>query len=259
MDLGLTNAAVLVTGGSGGIGRATALAFAAEGARVAFTYNSREDVAKTVSDEIVEAGGEAFAVPMSLNSIESVEAGVEAVVRHWGGLDVLVANAVDWGGGDFEERATRIEDSPTDDWQRMLRANLEGNFALVRAAAPALRGSAQGRVVLISSNVAEHGFPGSWSYGAAKAGLHGLTVSLTPDLGRDGILVNVVMPGLTLVDGHHQVVPDEALSQIAAQFPAGRLPSTEDVAAAIAFFGSPRNGGTTGEIVRVTGGTPVMA
>jgi NAD(P)-dependent dehydrogenase (short-subunit alcohol dehydrogenase family) len=196
---------------------------------------------------------------MSLNSLDSIEAAVETVVRQWGGLDVLVANAVDWGGGDFEERATSIENAPVDDWQRMLRANLEGNFGLVRAATPTLRRSGQGRVVLISSNVTEHGFPGSWSYGAAKAGLHGLTVSLAPDLGRDGILVNVVMPGLTLDDGHHLVVPDEALPGIAAQFPAGRLPTTEDVAAAIVFLSSPRNGGTTGEILRVTGGTPAMA
>lgn len=259
MDLGLKNAAVLVSGGSGGIGRSTALAFAAEGARVAITYNSREDVAKTVSDEIVEAGGEAVVVPMSLNSVDSIGSAVDAVVRHWDGLDVLVANAVDWGGGDFEERATSIEDYPVDHWQRMVRANLDGNFGLVRAATPALRRSAQGRVVLVSSNVSEHGFPGGWSYGAAKAGLHGLNVSLAPDLGRDGILVNVVMPGLTLDDGHHQVVPDEALPGIAAQFPAGRLPTTEDVAAAVVFLSSPRNGGTTGEILRVTGGTPALA
>jgi NAD(P)-dependent dehydrogenase (short-subunit alcohol dehydrogenase family) len=259
MDLGLSNAAVLVTGGSGGIGRATALAFAREGARVAITYNSREDVAKTVADEITEAGGEAFVVPMSLDHLDSVADAVAAVVRQWDGLDVLVGNAVQWGGGDFEKRATRIEDSPADDWQMMIRANLEGNFRLVQAAAPALRRSAHGRVVLVSSNIAEQGFPGSWAYGAAKAGLHGLTASLAPDLGQDGVLVNVVMAGITLNDGHHQVVPDEALPSIAALHPARRLATTEDVAAAIAFLGSPLNRATTGEIVRATSGTPSAA
>ncbi len=256
MDLRLERAAVLVTGGSGGIGRATALAFAAEGARVAITYNSREDVAKAVADEIADAGGDPHVVRMDLDDAESVEAAVESTVERWGGLDVLVGNAVNWGGGDFHNRPTRIEDADPDQLLPVMRANLVGNVRLVRAAAPALRESAHGRVVLISSDLAERGMLGSWAYSAAKAGLHGFAAALAPDLGRDGVLVNIVMPGITLDDGHHHVIPDAVLPGIAERYPARRLPATDDVAATIAFVCSPRNRATTGEIIRVTGGAP---
>lgn len=259
MDLSLTNSAVLVTGGSGGIGRATAVSFAREGARVAITYNSREDVAKAVLDEIADTGGEPYAVQMTLDELESVDRAVAEVTEHFGGLDVLVGNAVQWGSADFDTRATRIEDYAQHDWQEVLRGNLEGNFQLVKAAAPALRRSANGRVVLVSSTLAETGMAGTWAYGAAKAGLHGLAAHLTPDLGADGVLVNVVMAGITLDDGHHHVIPDQALPSIAAAFPAGRLPGTEDVAATITYLCSPRNAATTGEIVRVSGGRPSAA
>lgn len=259
MDLSLRNAAVPVTGGSGGIGRASALSFAREGARVAITYNSREDVAKAVADEIADAGGEPYVVQLTLDDLESVDRAVTDVVEHLGGLDVLVGNAVQWGSADFDTRATRIEDYAQHDWQEVLRGNLEGNFQLIKAAAPALRRSAHGRVALLSSTLAEDGMLGSWAYSAAKAGLHGLTVSLAPDLGRDGVLVNVVLAGITLDDGHHHVIPDQALPSIAARFPAGRLPSTEDVAATITYLCSPRNAATTGEIVRVSGGRPSPA
>lgn len=259
MDLQLNGTACFVTGGSSGIGRATALTLAAEGARVAISYRSNKDAAHDVADRIRSLGGEAYTVWMELDDLDSVDTAVRSVIDHWDGLDVLVGNAVQWGGGDFDSRATRVEDSPVDDWQRMLRGNLEGNFRAVQAAAPALRSSEHGRVILISSDLAERGIPGSWHYSAAKAGLHGLVAGLTGDLGTDGVLVNVVMPGITLTDGHHPVIPDEMLAEIAKRHPAGRLPTVEDVAATIAFLSSRRSRATTGEIVRVNGGNAYAA
>jgi NAD(P)-dependent dehydrogenase (short-subunit alcohol dehydrogenase family) len=255
MDLGLTNAAVLVTGGSSGIGRQTALTFAAEGARVAITYNSRKDAAEGVAEEITAAGGDPFVVPLDLDDADSIAEAVEATVNRWGRLDALVGNAVHWGSADFHNRPTRIEDVPAEQWLPVMRANLVGNFRLVQHAAPALRRSAHGRLVLVSTDLAERGMLGSWAYGAAKAGLHGLVASLAHDLGLDGVLANIVMPGITLEDGHHRVIPDEALTKIAKRFTAQRLPDAADVAAAIVFLCSPRTTATTGEIVRVTGGT----
>jgi NAD(P)-dependent dehydrogenase (short-subunit alcohol dehydrogenase family) len=254
MDLGLRDAAVLVTGGSSGIGRTTAIGYGREGARVAITYNARKDAAEAVAEEIEAAGGTAYVVPMDLNEPETIAAAVAATVRQWGGLDVVVGNAVNWGSADFHDRPVKVEDGKPEWWVPVMRANLEGNYHLVQQVAPALRQSEHGRLVLISTDLAERGMAGSWPYSAAKAGLHGLVASLQHDLGQDGVLVNVVMPGITLENGEHRVIPKPALDQIAATFSARKLPDTTDVADAILFLTSPRTTAIQGEIIRVTGG-----
>ncbi len=254
MELGLRDAAVLVTGGSSGIGRATAIAYGREGARVAITYGSRKEAAEEVVAEVERAGGQAYAVPMDLNEPASIEAAVAAVIERWGGLDVAVGNAVNWGSLGFHGRPEKIEDAPEDWWTEVLRANLEGNFRFVQQVAPALRRSAAGRLVLLSTDVTARPLPGSWPYGAAKAGLHGLVMALSHDLGADGVLVNIVMPGITLEDGKHRVLPKEATDKIALQFSARRLPEATEVADTILFLTSPRTPAIQGEIIRVTGG-----
>ena len=255
MELGLNGAAVLVTGGSSGIGRATAIAYGREGARVAITYNARKDAAEAVAEEIEAAGGTAYVVPMELNEPETIAAAVAATVQRWGGLDVVVGNAVNWGNLGFSDRPENIEDAKPEWWVPVLRANLEGNFHLVQQVAPALRRSEHGRLVLISTDIAERGLPGSWPYGAAKAGLHGLVASLQHDLGKDGVLVNIVLPGITLENGEHRVIPKPALAQIAAGFTARKLPDVSELANAILFLTSPYTTAIQGEILRVTGGT----
>jgi 3-oxoacyl-[acyl-carrier protein] reductase len=253
----LAGKAVLVTGGTGGIGRATAIAFGREGARVALTYHGNAEEVETVCKEVEDAGGEAFPVPMDLSDLASVESSVSAVTEHWSGLDVFVGNAVNRGSiTSAADLPMRIEDADLNYWQEIIRANLEGNFRAIQVAAPALRRSDAGRVVLVSSGTAEYGQAGGGPYGAAKAGLHGLMASLARDLGADGGLVNIVMPGITLDNGHHNAISDEHLPAIAGRLPARRLPSTQDVAAIIVFLSSPVNGAITGEIIRVTGGTP---
>jgi 3-oxoacyl-[acyl-carrier protein] reductase len=254
MELGLQAAAVLVTGGSSGIGRATAIAYGREGARVAITYNSRKDAAEAVAEEIEAAGGAAYVVPLDLGEPETIEAAVSSVVEHWGGLDVVVANAVSWGTAGYDERPQRIEDAPAQWWTEIIRANLDGNFHLVQQVAPALRRSGQGRLVLISTDLAERGMRGAWPYAAAKAGLHGLAASLQHDLGADGILVNVVLPGITLENGEHRTIPKQALDGIAAGFTARHLPDVSELADAILFLTSPRTKAIQGQLLHVTGG-----
>jgi NAD(P)-dependent dehydrogenase (short-subunit alcohol dehydrogenase family) len=254
MELGLKDAAVLVTGGSSGIGRATAIAYGREGARVAITYNSRKDAAETVAGEIEAAGGTAYVVPMELGAPDTIAAAVASTIDRWGGLDAVVGNAVNWGSLGFHGRPEKVEDAPLDWWTDILRSNLEGNFHLVQQVAPALRRSEHGRLVLLSTDVAVRPLPGSWAYGAAKAGLHGLVTALQHDLGADGVLVNIVMPGITLENGEHRVIPKPALDQIAAGFSARKLPDADELANTILFLTSPRTTAIQGEIVRVTGG-----
>ncbi|MGW7680359.1 SDR family NAD(P)-dependent oxidoreductase [Kribbella sp. NPDC054772] len=254
MDLGLKDAAVLVTGGSSGIGRATAIAYGREGARVAITYNSRKDAAEAVAEEIEAAGGAAYVVPLDLAAPETIKTAVASVVEHWGGLDAVVANAVSWGTLGYDERPEKVEDSNPEWWTGILRANLEGNFHLVQQVAPALRQSGHGRLVLISTDLAERGMKGAWAYGAAKAGLHGLAASLQHDLGADGVLVNVVLPGITLEDGKHRAIPQPALERIAAGFTARHLPDAAELADAILFLTSPRTKAIQGQLLHVTGG-----
>jgi 3-oxoacyl-[acyl-carrier protein] reductase len=251
MDLGLRGSTVLVTGGTGGIGKCIARAFAAEGANLAITYSSQPDAAKLLVDELRSTGVDAICAHLDLTDPASVVGVVDSTTAHFGGLDVLVSNAVRW-----EEWRDYIEDWVPEDWQPTLRANVEGVFQLAQRAAPSLRRSAAGRIVFISSSLTERGMVGCWSYAAAKAAGHGLARGLAWDLGRDGVLVNTVMPGMVLVDGHHRSAPDDELAALAAKQPAGRLPTGEDVANAVLFLASTVNRSITGEVLPVTGGTP---
>src|SRR5690606_1845307 len=248
MDTGLRERVVLVTGGSSGIGTATAVAFAREGARVAITYRTHEQAARKVAAAIEEAGGEAFCTPMDLEDPQSAQRAVDAVLERWGRVDVLVANAVRWGG-DAPDPSRRFEDVPVEEWQAMVGANLVGAAAAVRAVLPGMRARRWGRIVLISSGVAEDGLPGPGAYGTAKAGLHGMARALAWDGGRDGILVNVVAPGFTLTERALDF-PQEIIDRLSAAVPTRRLSGPEEVAGLVVFLGSAANGNLTGELVR---------
>ncbi|WP_049564585.1 SDR family NAD(P)-dependent oxidoreductase [Nonomuraea sp. SBT364] len=248
MDTGLNDRVVLVTGGSSGIGAATAVAFAREGAKVAITYRKNEQAARAVAAEVAEAGGEAFSTPMDLEDLPSVQAAADAVIAHWGRVDVLVANAVRWGG-DAPDPGVRFEDVPVAEWLAMVGANLVGAAASVRAVLPGMRARGWGRIVLVSSGVAEEGLPGPGPYGTAKSGLYGMARSLAWEAGRDGILVNVVAPGFTLTERAPDF-PRAIVDRLAAGTPSRRLSRPQDVAGLVVFLGSAANGNLTGELVR---------
>ncbi|MDA0636932.1 SDR family NAD(P)-dependent oxidoreductase [Nonomuraea sp. MCN248] len=248
MDTGLRERVVMVTGGSSGIGAATAVAFAREGAKIAITYHRREDAAREVAAAIAAAGGEPFLTPMDLRDLPSAQRAVDDVLARWGRVDVLVANAVHWGA-DAPDPTTRFEDVPMSAWLAMVDANLVGAAATVRAALPGMRARGWGRIVLISSSVADEGLPGPGPYGAAKAGLHGMARALAWEGGRDGILVNVVAPGFTLTERAPDF-PQAIIDKLAAGVPTRRLSDPEDVARLVVFLGSAANGNLTGELVR---------
>jgi len=248
MDLQLADRVVLVTGGSRGIGRAVARLLAREGARVAITYRSSADAAAEVAGEI-----DGMAVRLDLADVASIRAAVGAVVERWGRLDVLVSNAMDPTGLTLFPPA-RFEDVPTAAWQPFLRTNVDGPYAVAQAVVPAMRAQGFGRIVMVSGTSGLDGLPGAAPLAAAKAALHGLMRTLTKELGPDGILVNVVLPGTTLTEHIAAVLPAAGRAAREQASPIRRLLAPEEVAPAIAFLGSPANTGVTGELVRVSGG-----
>jgi len=254
VDLGLKDHTVLVTGASSGIGRATAIAFGGEGANVALTYRANRSGAKETAERVGAVGGEAMVVPLDLAEEGSIRAAVDAVVGRWGGIDVLVANAVEWGAPAPPWNPPLFEELPSEQWQRMLRTSVDGAFHTVQAVLPSMRERGWGRIVMLSSGSVEYGMPGGGAYGAAKAALHGLGRSLARELGPGGILVNVVMPGLVVTERNLKAIPEQVRDTVATESPSGRLSVPEDVAAAIVFLASKANGNTTGEILRVAGG-----
>ena len=253
MDLGFSQRVVIVTGSSQGIGRAAALLFAKEGARVVVTYHSEGERAQRVVDEIAREGGEAIACALHLSDPESIHATAKAAVDRWGRIDALVNNAVEWGTR-TPWNVPMFEQLPDEDWRPMLRANIEGAYDAIRAVLPAMRKNGWGRIVNVSSGIAVDGFVGAGPYAAAKGGLHGLTRTLAKELGPANILVNVVMPGFTLTERNAGRVPDEHRKKIEQSSPIRRILPPEEVVPTIVFLCSPMNTAVTGEILRASGG-----
>ena len=253
MDLGLSQRVVIVTGSSRGIGRAAAVLFAKEGARVAVTFHDQRKKAEEVVDEIHRAGGEALAVNLDLVSIESIHVAAQFVIKQWGHIDILVNNAVHWGERSLSNMPP-FEELPAEEWRAFLRANIDGHYAAIQAVLPSMRAKGFGRIVNISSGVAADGVPGTGPYAAAKAALHVLTRTLSKELGSAGILVNVVMPGLTLTERIATMIPADTRDRIAQASPIRRLLLPNEVAPAIVYLCSAANTAVTGEIIRASGG-----
>ena len=247
METGLRNKVAVVTGASGGIGGATAAALGREGARVALTYHGNEERARGVAEAVTAAGGEAITVRLALEDRDSIDAATGAVVDQWGGIDALIAGAVEWPtAGADQGRAERLE---LTQWQRGLRTNLEGTIATVNAVLRSMRERPWGRIVLISSGVASEGLPGPGPYGVAKSALWGFARQLAWDVGRDGILVNVVGTGFTVTERNLEHFDDELRDEVAAAIPSRRLSTPAEVANLIVFLASGANGNITGEEV----------
>jgi NAD(P)-dependent dehydrogenase (short-subunit alcohol dehydrogenase family) len=227
---------VLVTGGTGGIGRHIARAFAHEGARVAVTSR----------DGRIDGDWVAVGVTLDLEDPFAAAAAVEHALHDLGGLDTLVVNAVRWP----TQTTPRFEDLPANEWRTVLRANVEGALAVIQTALPALRASGRGRIVLISSGAAEEGHPVMPHYVAAKAALHGLGRALAWDAGADGVLTNVVAVGFTRTERNAERFPDHLFARAGALTPQRRVSTAEDVARVVLWLGSDANTSITGEVIR---------
>src|SRR5450432_289443 len=253
MDLGLRGRVALLTGSSRGIGRATAILLAREGARVAITYRNNRDKAENVAATVRDFGAEAVVVPFDLASEDSIRGAMASVVDRWGRVDVLVNNAVQWASESPADKSP-FDEQPFEDLRLQLRANVEGTLAATHAAVAVMRRNRWGRIVTVSSALAVRGAAGSTAYSAAKSALHGMTRALFTELGPEGILVNVVMAGLTLTERVKASMSPRSLEQAANSSPLRRLPAPEEVASTIVFLASAANTTVNGEIVLSSGG-----
>src|SRR5215208_3348652 len=251
MDLKLKDSTVLVTGSSAGIGQATAIAYGAEGARVAVTYYKERQGAEKTQSKILEAGGQALVVYYDLADPDSIRASIETLAKEWGTLNVLVNNAAPMNIAG--PTGQLFEDVPLKNWEGMLRGTLEGVALTIQCALPLMRKSGWGRIVNISSDGTD-GWPGLGPYATAKSGLHGLTRTLAVELGPANILSNVVMPGAVMTERTQRNMPEEHREQIRQHLSTRQITTPEDVAALIVFLGSPVNRQITGEIIRINGG-----
>src|SRR6266853_4165296 len=241
----LKDKVALVTGASQGIGRDTALALAEAGAKVAVAARNEEKLAALVSD-IAAAGGTGFAVKMDVADAEQVKTGFKQVLEKFGRLDILVNNAAITRDG----LAMRMK---VDDWEAVLRTNLTGAHFCIQQALPTMMKARAGRIINISSVVAQSGNAGQANYVAAKAGLIGLTKATAIEIASRNITVNAVAPGFVetpMTDVLSSAVKEELNKRI----PLGRMGKPRDVTAAIVFLASDEAGYITGHVLNVTGG-----
>ncbi|HEY2456510.1 MAG TPA: 3-oxoacyl-[acyl-carrier-protein] reductase [Candidatus Acidoferrum sp.] len=241
----LKDKVALVTGASQGIGRDTALTLSEAGAKVAVAARNEGKLAALVQ-EIAARGGEAFAVKMDVAEADQVKAGFKAVLEKFGKLDILVNNAAITRDG----LAMRMK---LEDWDAVIRTNLTGAQLCIQQALPVMMKARAGRIINISSVVAQSGNAGQANYVAAKAGLIGLTKAIAIEISSRNITVNAVAPGF-IATPMTDVLSDKVKEELKTRIPLGRMGTGRDVAAAIVFLASDEAAYITGHVLDVNGG-----
>jgi 3-oxoacyl-[acyl-carrier protein] reductase len=242
----LKDKVALVTGASQGIGRDTALALSEAGAKVAVAARNEEKLTALVNEIVALEGGQALAVKMDVADAEQVKAGFKQVLEKFGRLDILVNNAAITRDG----LALRMKQ---DDWEAVIRTNLTGAHLCIQQALGTMMRARAGRIINISSVVAQMGNAGQANYVAAKAGLIGLTKAIAMEISSRNITVNAVAPGF-IETPMTDVLPDKVKEELKVRIPLGRMGSARDVASAIVFLASDEAGYITGHVLDVNGG-----
>jgi enoyl-[acyl-carrier protein] reductase III len=243
---------VLVTGGSRGLGRALALEFARQGARVAITYLTEADLADQVVADVNRQGGQGMALQATLSDPEACDEIFEAVTGCWGGLDILIANAAT---GVFEPM---MKITPKH-WQQTLAVNSLSLVLLVQKFWKSLQ-QRSGSVLAISSAGAVRGLPNYGLVGASKGALESIVRHLALELGPLGIRVNALVPGLMNTDVLSLFENrDEIVAEAARRTPLGRIATPDDVASVASFVTSRAAQFIHGQVIRIDGGSSIVA
>ncbi|MCA1994820.1 MAG: 3-oxoacyl-[acyl-carrier-protein] reductase [Coleofasciculus sp. S288] len=244
----LDGSVALITGASRGIGRAIAMALAAEGTHVVVNYASSSNAAQEVVAAITDAGGSAAAIQADVSKSEQVDALVKGTMEKFGRIDVLVNNA-------GITRDTLLLRMKPEDWQAVIDLNLTGVFLCTRAVSKIMLKQKSGRIINIASVAGQMGNPGQANYSAAKAGVIGFTKTVAKELASRGITVNAVAPGFIVTDMTDGLNSEEILKYI----PLGRFGQAEEVAGMVRFLAADSAAAyITGQVFNVDGGM-VMA
>ncbi len=248
-DLSGMNA--LITGASGGIGSSIARSLAAQGARLALS-GSNGDKLRAFREELNdEYGHDHVEITCNLSDSESVEKLIPATVDTLGKIDILVNNA----GITRDSLGMRMKD---EEYEQVMKVNLEAAFRLMRASARPMMKGRFGRIINITSVVGATGNPGQMNYAAAKAGLVGMSKSLAQELASRGITVNCVAPGFIRTAMTDQL-PDAQKDALNARIPMGRMGEGEDIGAAVVYLASKEASYITGQTLHVNGGMAMMS
>ncbi|MEZ5565949.1 MAG: SDR family oxidoreductase [Gammaproteobacteria bacterium] len=240
----------LITGGSSGIGRAAALAFAAAGSQVVITARRRQEGEETV--QLVEAaGGQCIFVPADVRHAKEVQAVVSTCIEVFGGLDYAFNNA-----GIEGTAFVKTADVPEDTFREVIDVNLTGTFLTMKYEIPAMLARGGGAIVNMSSVAGLVGGVIGAAYHASKHGVIGLTKTAALDYAKAGIRINAVCPGVVTTDMSRRMYYQdrEASKQISGMHPMGRIGSVEEVAQAVVWLCSPQASFVTGETLRIDGG-----
>ncbi|MHC4219275.1 MAG: SDR family NAD(P)-dependent oxidoreductase [Planctomycetota bacterium] len=246
MDLGLEGKSAIVTGGSIGIGTEIALALAREGCDVAINYRRHDTEANEVVAKIKAMGRKGLAIKADVGSYDDAQNMVQAVVREFGGLDIMVCNAgINWDGV--------IWKMSEEQWDTVITVNLKGYFNYNKAAAMVFKDQKSGKIVNISSINGMRGKFAQTNYAASKGGEIALSKSLARELGKFNVNVNVVAPGMVMTQ-MAESIPQEFLVKAMDETVLGRFASSEDCADVVVFLCSDRSRHITGEVIKIDGG-----
>ncbi len=245
----LKDKVALITGAGQGIGRACALRFAQEGARVVIA-EIQESRAHSVVQEIESAGGQALAVKVDVSQPESVKAMAQQALTRFERIDVLVNNAAIFS----TIKMKPFEEITLEEWNSLMAVNLTGTFLCCQAVAPSMRAKQGGSIINISSGSVATGRPWYAQYVASKAGVVGLTRALARELGADNITINAIMPGSTETEVPRETVTPEQAQAIVAGQSIHRRETPQDLVGAMVFLASDDSRFITGQTLLVDGG-----